>query len=352
MTAPDHDGRTTWKLLLSAVEDRRNLSAAEAAWAMGEMMSGRAEPLQVAGLLVGLRTKGETAEELRGMADTMLELAVDYRGEAGEVDIVGTGGDQLNTVNISTMASLVLAGAGLRVVKHGNRASTSATGSADVLERLGLPLDADPERVEASVGAVGITFLFANAYHPAMKRVAPIRRALQVPTVFNYLGPLANPASVPSTVIGVSNPEVAPLMAEVVAARGHHGLVFTGPGGIDELTLFGPTRAWEAHEGQVQEQMLLPGDFDLEPNRLEDIQGRDAVFNAQVVNRVLAGESGPIRDTVVLNAAAGLAMARPGSGSSLSERINAFIPEAERALDSGAAQQVLRRWTTFLRGES
>lgn len=338
----------SWKLLLNKILGREDLSRDEACWAMQEMMSGQAEPAQAAGFLIGLHQKGETAEELQGLVETMLRFARPYGGTARAVDIVGTGGDQHNTVNISTMAALVMAGAGATVVKHGNRASSSATGSADVLERLGVPLDAAPERVEAAADEVGIGFLFANTYHPAMRHISPIRRALGVPTVFNFLGPMANPARVRSSVIGVSSERMAPIMADVFARRQDHALVFTGALGLDELSLIGPNQIWETQGGQTWRQVLDVAEIDLAPNTLASITGQDAAFNAEVIRRVLAGESGPIRDTVLLNAAAGLVALDEDVSRPLAERINEAIVRAAVSIDTGAAERTLKRWIDFL----
>ncbi|WP_129359644.1 anthranilate phosphoribosyltransferase [Rothia uropygioeca] len=346
----DPTNQPTWKSLINAIERHEDLNYDEAAWAMREMMSGAADPVHVAAFLVGLHTKGETAEELHGLSEQMLDMAEPYSGPREAVDIVGTGGDQHNTVNISTMASLVMAGAGVKVVKHGNRASSSSTGSADALERLGLPLDAPADRVEASVGEVGISFLFANTYHPAMRYIGPIRRTLGVPTVFNYLGPLANPARVVSSVIGVSSARIAPLMADVFARRGNHALVFTGPLNLDELSLIGPTQMWEAHDGTLEESVIEVADINLPSNTLADITGKDPEFNADVIRRLVAGEGGPIRDTVVLNAAAGLVAASDDTSSPLIERINHAIGRAQESIDSGRAQKVLTKWIEFLMG--
>lgn len=341
--------QTSWKSLINAIERHEDLSLEESAWAMREMMSGAAEPVHVAAFLVGLHTKGETAEELHGLAEQMLDMAEEYHGPREAIDIVGTGGDQHNTVNISTMASLVIAGAGAKVVKHGNRASSSSTGSADALERLGLPLDAPSDRVEAAVDEVGISFLFANTYHPAMRYIGPIRKTLGVPTAFNYLGPLVNPARVTSSVIGVSSTRIAPLMADVFAKRMQHALVFTGPLNLDELSLIGPTRMWETYGGEVHESVIEVADISLPPNTLADITGRDAEFNADVIRRVVAGEQGPIRNTVVLNAAAGLVAASDQVDSPLTDRLNDAIATAEESIDSGKARKVLTDWIAFLK---
>ncbi|WP_129658032.1 anthranilate phosphoribosyltransferase [Rothia halotolerans] len=350
MTTTDGTQEPTWKRLINQIERREDLTSEEASWAMRQMLSEDSDPVQVAGFLVGLHTKGETAAELAGFSEVMLELARPYSGPREAVDIVGTGGDQLNTVNISTMASLVMAGAGATVVKHGNRASSSTTGSADALERLGVPLDADPERVEAAAAEIGIGFLFANTYHPAMRHLSPIRRRLNVPTVINYLGPLSNPARVRSSVIGVARENMAPLMADVFAERGDHALVFTGPMNLDELSLIGPNLIWETHGGEVSRTVLDVADIDLPPNTIADITGQGAEYNADVIRRVLAGEHGPIRNTVLLNAAAGLVVTEPDTSTPLAERINAAIARAAVSVDTGAAQAVLERWIEFLKG--
>lgn len=343
-----HARETSWKSLINAIERHEDLTYDEAAWAMKDMMTGAADPVHVAAFLVGLHTKGETAEELHGLSEQMLSMAKDYHGPRDAVDIVGTGGDQHNTVNISTMASLVIAGTGLKVVKHGNRASSSSTGSADALERLGLPLDAPADRVEASADEVGISFLFANTYHPAMRYIGPIRKTLGVPTIFNFLGPLANPARVDSSVIGVSNARIAPLMADVFARRRQHALVFIGPLNLDELSLIGPSRIWEAFDGQIQESVIEVADLNLPSNTLGDITGKDAELNADVIRRVIAGEKGPIRDTVVLNAAAGLVSASSDVDRPLPDRLNEAIHSAEESIDSGSAHRVLQDWIRFL----
>lgn len=338
----------SWKQLLNAIERREELTPAQSRWAMHQMMGGATDPVIVAGFLVGLHTKGETAAELGAFAEAMLEMAEPYRGTRDALDIVGTGGDQHNTVNISTMAALTIAGTGTTVVKHGNRASTSATGSADVLERLGVPLDAPSERIEAAAEQVGFSFLFANTYHPAMRHIGPVRKALGAPTAFNYLGPLANPARVRSSVIGVSNRAVAPIMADVFARRGDHAIVFTGPLGLDELSLIGPNAVWETHGGRTRETILDPAGLRLPANTLAGITGKDAAFNAEVIRRVLAGEPGPIRDTVVLNAAAGLVSRADDVDRPLAERLDEASTRAEESLDSGAAQRVLEDWIAFL----
>jgi len=259
------------------------------------------------------------------------------------VDIVGTGGDRASTVNISTMASLVVAGAGVRVVKHGNRAASSKCGSADVLEALGVRLDLPPERVQQLASDVGITFCFAQVFHPAMRHAAVPRRELGVATAFNFLGPLTNPAQPDASAIGVADARLAPLVAGVLAARRTSSLVFRGGDGLDELTTTGPSTVWWVRDGEVTELVLDPLDLGVPRASMEDLRGADPQFNARVVRELLAGERGPVRDAVLLNAAAAL-VAAGGRAGTLEEQMAEAIEEAARSVDSGAAADVLDRW--------
>ena len=326
----------------------QDLTTADTAWVMAQVMGGEASPVQVAGFLVALRAKGETVDELRGLVESMLDNAVRIDVPGTCVDIVGTGGDRASTVNISTMAALVTAGAGVRVVKHGNRASSSPCGAADLLEELGVRLDLPPERVQQLAGEVGITFCFANLFHPAMRHAAQARRELGVPTAFNFLGPLTNPAQPGATAIGVSDARMAPLMAGVLAARGASALVFRGDDGLDELTTTGPSTVWWVRDGQVSQQSFDPADVGTPRGKLADLRGADAAFNAAVAHKVLDGEQGPVRDAVLLNAAAALVAVGHGSGS-LQDRMSTSLVEAARSVDSGAAADVLNRWVAALR---
>ncbi len=338
----------TWPSLLRGLLAGQDLDAAQARWAMDQVMSGEATPVQLAGFLVALRAKGETVDELTGLADAMLDHALRIEVPGPAVDVVGTGGDLKHTVNISTMAALVVAGAGVRVVKHGNRAATSSSGTADVLEELGLRLDHSPERVAALATEVGITFCFAAVFHPAMRFAGTARRELGVPTAFNVLGPLTNPAQPRAYAIGCPDPRLAPLMAGVLAARNVSALVFRGHEGLDELAANGPADVWWVR-GDVTEQLVLDpvNDLGLAPVELADLRGADPAFNADVVRRVLAGEQGPVRETVLLNAAAALVAdgSMPGTGQgSLPERLRAGLGHAAAAVDDGAAAGVLERW--------
>jgi anthranilate phosphoribosyltransferase len=337
-----------WPHLITELIAGRDLTADDTAWAMQQTMLGEATPVQLAGFLVALRAKGETVDELRGLVAAMLEHAVRIDVPGPTVDIVGTGGDRAHTVNISTMASLVVAGAGRRVVKHGNRAASSSCGAADVLEELGVRLDLPPERVAELASEVGITFCFAMVFHPAMRHAGVARSQLGVPTVFNYLGPLTNPAQPVASAVGVADPRMAPLVAGVLAARGASALVFRGDDGLDELTTTGPSHVWEVAGGEVSQTVLDPGVLGVARARLEDLRGADAPHNAAVARRFLAGERGPVRDAVLLNAAAALVASGTGSGD-LEARMAAGLAEAERSVDSGAAATVLEKWVTATR---
>ncbi|SDS44216.1 anthranilate phosphoribosyltransferase [Paraoerskovia marina] len=338
----------TWPDLLARVVGGDDLTRDEASWAMTQVMAGDVSPVRLAGLLVGLRAKGETVEELTGLADTMLEHAVRFAVPRRSVDIVGTGGDRAHTVNISTMSALVIAGAGLQVTKHGNRAASSSSGSADVLEQLGIRLDHSPERVAEIGEEAGITFCFAQVFHPSFRHAGVARKELGIPTVFNFLGPLTNPARPEAVAIGCPDARMAELMAGVLGARGTDGLVFRGDDGLDELAPTARATVWEVRDGSVREHRLDPvGDLGLDPIDVADLRGGEASFNAEVARRLLDGEPGPVRQTVVLNAAAGIVAdgTLPGTGAGdLVDRLRAGMQHAEQSITSGAARAVLERW--------
>ncbi|WP_152190464.1 anthranilate phosphoribosyltransferase [Georgenia satyanarayanai] len=340
----------TWADLITSLVAGEHLSATQTGWAMDQVMSGLASPVQLAGFLVALRAKGETVAELTGLADVMLAHSVPIDVPDDVVDIVGTGGDRARTVNISTMSSLVIAGAGVPVVKHGNRASSSASGSADVLEELGVRLDMTVPQVEAVFREVGITFCFAQTFHPSFRHTATARRELAVPTAFNVLGPLTNPARPRAAAIGVADRRVAPLVAGVLARRGTRGLVFRGEDGLDELTTTAASRVWHVADGEVTEHLLDTREvFGLTPSTVEDLRGADATFNAGVARDILDGATGPVRDAVLLNSAAALvAHGRlPGTRAEdgdLVTRLRAAMDLAAAAIDDGRARGVLDRW--------
>jgi anthranilate phosphoribosyltransferase len=333
----------SWPHLITSLIAGNDLSRDEAAWAMEQVMTDEVRPVQLAGFLVALRAKGETVDELAGLVDVMLKHAVRIEVPKPALDIVGTGGDRSKSVNISTMASIVAAGAGYRVVKHGNRAASSASGAADVLEALGVRLDLPPLRVAELAVEVGITFCFAGVFHPSMRFAGPTRRELGVPTVFNLLGPLTNPAQPGVAAIGCADSRMAPLMAGVLAARGDSALVFRGDDGLDEMSTTAPSQVWQVKDGVVTALRFDPADVGLPLATLDDLRGGDAEQNAAAVRSLLAGQRGPVRDAVVLNAAAGLVAAGVGEGD-LVKRIATGLELANQSIDSGAAADVLQRW--------
>jgi anthranilate phosphoribosyltransferase len=339
------DPRTTWPALLGALIRGETLTAEETAWAMNEIMEGAATPSQIAAFGVALRMKGETAAEMAGLAQTMVEHAAPISVPGTIVDLVGTGGDTAKTVNISTMGTIAAAGAGARMVKHGNRAASSACGTADVLEALGVVIDLPPAATEQLIAEVGAGFLFAALYHPALRHTAVPRRELGVPTVFNFLGPLANPARPQAMAVGVADPRMGPVLAGVLAGRGCSALVFHGNDGLDELTTTAPSAVWIVRDGEVTATSLDPADLGIPRSAPADLKGGDPAHNAEVVREFVAGRPGPVRDTALLNAAAALAAEAGVAGP------DALVPaladgyrRAAVAVDSGDAADLLQRW--------
>jgi anthranilate phosphoribosyltransferase len=327
-----------WPRSLSRLTGHEALGPDEAAEAMRRIMSGEASPGQIGGLLMALRTKGETADEVEGLARTMLEFANPVRPPVPVVDVVGTGGDRSGTFNISTVAAIVVAGAGVAVAKHGNRAASSHCGSADVLEALGVRIDLDASGVERCLADAGVAFLFAPVFHPAMAHAGPVRRELRVPTVFNFLGPLTNPARPFAQAVGCSDGRMLPLMAEVLARRGTRAVLFRGEDGLDELTTTKPSTVYEVRDGRATETRIDPAELGFERASLDELRGGDADASAAIVRAVLAGETGPRRDVVLLNAGAALEVA--GRAQSLAEGIGL----AAESIDSGSAAGSLERW--------
>lgn len=313
---------------------------------MDRMMSAEATDVQLAGFLVALRAKGESVEELAGLVQAMLGHAVRIEVPGPCVDVVGTGGDRRHTVNISTMAALVVAGTGRRVVKHGNRAASSASGAADVLEALGVRLDLAPARVAELATEVGITFCFAQVFHPAMRHAATVRRELGVATAFNFLGPLTNPAQPSAAAVGVADLRMAPIVAGVLAGRGASALVFRGEDGLDELSTASPSQVWVVADRAVREQRLDATELGLPEIDLSALVGGDPAHNAAVVRSVLAGERGPIRDAVLLNAAAAVVAADGAGRGALVPLLGLALEEVAQAVDSGRAGEVLERWVS------
>ena len=342
----------TWPAVFTSLLAGHDLSAVEAAWAMDRVMSGEASPAQIAGFLVALRAKGESVEEMRGLADVMLSHANRIEVSGPSLDIVGTGGDRAHTVNISTMASVVCAAAGVRVVKHGNRAASSSSGSADVLEALGVNLTIPPERVAEVAEQAGITFCFAQTFHPSFRHTAAARRDLGIGTAFNFLGPLTNPAQPTYAAVGVADRRMAPLMAGVFAGRGKDAAVFRGDDGLDELTVSTTSSVWWVRGGAVHEHTLDPRELGLELHPLESLRGADAAHNAAVMRDVLAGQPGPVRDAVLLNAGIALALTEEDRGhdhAAFTAQVGAGMERAARAIDEGAATEVIIRWVEATR---
>ncbi len=333
----------TWAEVLSRLTAGEDLGAAEAAWAMEEILSGEATPVQIAGFAVGLRTKGESVTELAALVDTMYLHARVLELPGRWLDVVGTGGDRSMSVNISTMAALVAAGAGAKVAKHGNRSASSQAGAADVLEALGVRLDLTPDQV-ARVGAdAGITFCFAPAFHPALRHAAVPRRELAIATVFNFLGPLANPARPAAQAIGCADARMAPLMAGVFARRGVSAWVFRGDDGLDELTTTTTSQVWAVADGAVTRVEVDPRLLGLPAATAADLRGGDVTVNAGVVRAVVDGAPGPVRDAVVLNAGAALAV-YDGAGGDPLAALASGVERARASLDSGSARATLDRW--------
>ncbi len=314
----------------------RSLTMEQAAAVMRQIMQGEATPAQLGSFLTALRLKGESTEEIAGMATVMREFSLKVRVDGPLVDSVGTGGDGSNTFNISTAAALVTAGAGLRVAKHGNRAASGTCGAADVLEALGVRIELPPEAVERCIEEGGIGFMFAQAFHPSMRHAGPVRREIGIRTVFNILGPLTNPAAAQRQLIGVAFPQLGEKMAEVMRLLGsERTLVVHGAGGLDEIALDGDTSVWELRDGQVESWTFRPDGTGLGRWAVADLRGGDREANADIMLRLLRGEGGPIRDSVLLNTAGVLLAA--GAADSIPDGIQT----AAQAIDSGAARQRL-----------
>jgi anthranilate phosphoribosyltransferase len=333
----------TWAGLLSKLLAGRSLSSPEASWAMSQIMSGEATPVQVAGFTVALRAKGESAEEVAGLAEAMLAHGTPLPVAGPAVDTCGTGGDRAGTVNVSTMAALVARAAGATVVKHGNRAATSKCGSADLLESLGVAIDLPAEGVAHCVRTTGIGFCFAPVFHPALRHAALPRRELGVPTVFNFLGPLTNPGRPTAQAVGVADERMAGVMAEVLARRGVSALLFRGDDGLDELTTTTTSQLWWARGGQVSRHTFDPTRLGIPRADPAALAGGDAQHNARVALEVLDGTPGPVRDAVLLAAAAALTALDAGDAS-VEDALATGLGRAAAAVDDGAAKRVLQDW--------
>ncbi|WP_156765554.1 anthranilate phosphoribosyltransferase [Mycobacterium sp. 1245499.0] len=347
--APSGAPAPSWPQVLSRLTGGEDLSRGQAAWAMDQIMAGDASPAQIAAFAVAMQVKVPTSAEVIELADVMLDHALPMPAIRDDtVDIVGTGGDGVNTVNLSTMAAIVAAAAGVPVVKHGNRASSSLSGGADTLEALGVRIDLGPDEVARSLAEVGIGFCFAPLFHPSYRHTSAVRREIGVPTVFNLLGPLTNPAQPRAGLIGCAFADLAEVMAGVFAARRSSVLVVHGDDGLDELTTTTTSTIWRVQAGTVDRLTFDPAGFGFPRADLDDLLGGDAQANAAEVRAVLGGGKGPVRDAVVLNAA-GAIVAHAGL-SSRAEWLPAWedgLARACAAIDSGAAEHLLARWVRF-----
>ncbi|MFD5225806.1 anthranilate phosphoribosyltransferase [Microbacterium sp. NPDC058342] len=339
----------TWPDLLTALLDRRDLSVWESTWAMRQVMKGSVSESQLAGFLVALRAKGETVDEVVGFRDAILEAAVPLPVSSDVLDIVGTGGDRFGTVNVSTTAAIIIGATGVPVVKHGNRAASSSSGSSDVLAALGLDISLDPEHVASVLERTGITFAWASAFHPGFRHAGAVRSELAIPTVFNMLGPLCNPARAEANAVGVARVELVPLITGVFRTRGATALVFRGDDGLDELTTTGHSRIWEVARGDIHEHDLDPRDLGIPLADISDLLGGSPEHNARILRSTLAGRQGAVRDIVLLNAAAGIVAYELSHDAALTqqpivERLRDAYGRAAAAVDDGRAAAKLDTW--------
>lgn len=337
---------TEWPQIFTALLARRQLQPEQTQWAMTEILEGRATPAQIASFGVLMRAKDETPEEMEDLLAVMLEHATSVRVPGPVLDVVGTGGDRAHTVNVSTMSAIVVAAAGARVVKHGNRAASSKSGSADMLAALGVRVDLPPEAVAPVLEQLGIAFCFAPVYHPALRHAAEARKELGVATFFNILGPLANPARPAAALIGCAFEPMAPVMADVLHRQGVRALVVRGLDGLDEVSTEGPTTVWDVTGPRVHTTSFTPETFGVARSPLSALRGGDPVRNAEIAREVLQGAAGPVRDVVVANSAAAWAAwgAVSHPDQPLPDRIAEGVATVTRALDSGAAFDLLQRW--------
>lgn len=332
VTGPD------WPALLTRLVAGEDLEESTAAAALGDVMDGAVGDVVVASFLTALAAKGATGDEVAGLVRAMVAAATPLHVEGPLLDTCGTGGDGAGTFNISTTSALVCAAAGARVAKHGNRAASSRAGSADLLEHWGVAIELGPAGAARCLEEVGITFLFARTYHPAMRYVAPVRSTLQIRTVFNVLGPLSNPAGAEHQVVGVSDERMAPVMADALARLGRRALVFRGEDGLDELTTTAPSRLWSVADGAVTESLLDPRELGVARSEVGALVGGDVATNRAISERVLRGEPGPQADVVALNAAAGLWV------HGIADDLADGLERARAVLAAGAGMDVLTRW--------
>ena len=335
---------TRWELHISRLRSGLDLEPVEVQWCMNEILTGNAEIEVIKEFLLALKAKGETSSEVGALVDQMYEHCAPITINERAVDTVGTGGDGAHTINISTTAAIVAAAAGVKVVKHGNRAASSKSGSADLLEALGININLDGTDVEKTFSELGIGFCFAPVFHPAMRFAAPARKELATPTVFNILGPMANPAKPQAAAIGVASESMHLVMAQVLSYRGVDGFVFRGDDGLDEITLATTTSVLTIGAGEITRGLIDPLDFGIERAPIAALVGGDSVENARITTAIFAGEKGAPRDAVVLNAAAAIAAYEARFDLNLHERMALGVSRAIEAIDSGASTRLVSKW--------
>jgi len=337
----------SWDQIIAQLADHEDLGAEQSRWAMGQILGDLADKETIKSFLLGVQAKGETAEEVEAFVSVMYQHCAPISVTERAVDPVGTGGDGANTINISTTAAIIARAAGAKVIKHGARAASSKSGAADLLEALGVNIDLDGSQVAATFDQIGIGFCFAPKFHPAMRFAAPARRELGQASVFNILGPLANPVKPKAVAIGVSKTRVMPIMADVLQKRGAEGFLFRGDDGIDEITLSTTTQIMQIHGGASRLESFDPRNLGIEFAPIEALAGGDAEFNAAVTLRIFEGELSPARDAVLLNAAVALAAYKGDFGRPLTEQIADGYALAAAAVDSGEAKELLKKWALF-----
>jgi len=335
---------TRWELHISRLRSGLDLDVAEVQWCMNEILTGNTEIDVIKDFLIALKTKGETSLEVGALVDQMYEHCAPITIKERAVDTVGTGGDGAHTINISTTAAIIAAAAGVKVVKHGNRAASSKSGSADLLEALGININLDGTGVEKTFSELGIGFCFAPVFHPAMRFAGPARKELATPTVFNILGPMANPAKPQAAAIGVANESMHLVMAQVLSDRGVDGFVFRGDDGLDEITLATTTSVLTIGGGEITRGLIDPLDFGIDRAPIASLVGGDSVENARITTAIFAGEKGAPRDAVVLNAAAAIAAYEARFDLNLQERMALGVSRAIDAIDSGASTRLVSKW--------
>jgi anthranilate phosphoribosyltransferase len=333
-----------WQEFLGELDSGHDLSVESIQWCMNEILTGNASDDLIKRFLLSLKAKGETPQEIGALVSQMYRYSSPISITERAVDTVGTGGDGANTINISTTAAIIAAAAGVKVIKHGNRAATSKSGSADLLESLGIKINLQGKGVEETFAQLGIGFCFAPVFHPAMRFAANARKELRTPTVFNILGPLANPAAPKAAAIGVSNEKMMPVMAKVLLEKGVDGFVFRGDDGIDEITLASTTTISTLSNQNIATEKIDPEDFQIPRSPISDLEGGDSSHNAGITMQIFDGKTGPHRDAVLLNAAAAIAAYEGRSDLGLNERIETALSRAAEAVDSGAAKKLVQQW--------